>query len=322
VICLLKFAEGIRVKRKFRNEVCIYCNDEPAESSDHIVGRKFFLEERRADLPQAPACKRCNSQKSEMENYLMIVLGFGGKHRDAETNLKTLVARRLENKANANLLLKLRKGYEKSGGTSIPFEHKKLEELCAMVAKALAWQHFGIRLGKGFSAIASVFMNEGEAGFAQLLARGKVRVSGNLGEGTFKYEGAQAVDYPELTLWRFEIYGGVDFGGDPRVNGPSSLVMAATGRAEMVGNLFYGGFLKDRSAPKIGRNDPCPCGSGKKHKKCHGSVAKIEARERTYAKAAASRVVPSTYQPIAAHGYGPQQLDEMIRYAQQVRPAR
>jgi len=25
-----------------------------------------------------------------------------------------------------------------------------------------------------------------------------------------------------------------------------------------------------RQAPKVGRNDPCPCGSGKKYKKCHG----------------------------------------------------
>ena len=25
-----------------------------------------------------------------------------------------------------------------------------------------------------------------------------------------------------------------------------------------------------RKEPKIGRNDPCPCGSGKKYKKCHG----------------------------------------------------
>ena len=25
-----------------------------------------------------------------------------------------------------------------------------------------------------------------------------------------------------------------------------------------------------RSTPKVGRNDPCPCGSGKKHKKCCG----------------------------------------------------
>ena len=25
-------------------------------------------------------------------------------------------------------------------------------------------------------------------------------------------------------------------------------------------------------SPKIGRNDPCPCGSGKKYKKCYGGV--------------------------------------------------
>ena len=26
-----------------------------------------------------------------------------------------------------------------------------------------------------------------------------------------------------------------------------------------------------RDAPKVGRNDPCPCGSGKKYKKCCGA---------------------------------------------------
>ena len=26
-----------------------------------------------------------------------------------------------------------------------------------------------------------------------------------------------------------------------------------------------------RVEPKIGRNDPCPCGSGKKYKNCHGT---------------------------------------------------
>jgi preprotein translocase subunit SecA len=33
-----------------------------------------------------------------------------------------------------------------------------------------------------------------------------------------------------------------------------------------------GGKVKTvtRSEPKVGRNDPCPCGSGKKYKKCHG----------------------------------------------------
>ena len=25
--------------------------------------------------------------------------------------------------------------------------------------------------------------------------------------------------------------------------------------------------------PRVGRNDPCPCGSGKKYKQCHGKLA-------------------------------------------------
>ena len=28
-----------------------------------------------------------------------------------------------------------------------------------------------------------------------------------------------------------------------------------------------------RDAPKVGRNDPCPCGSGRKFKQCHGAAA-------------------------------------------------
>ncbi|WP_416885905.1 SEC-C metal-binding domain-containing protein, partial [Marinospirillum sp.] len=27
-----------------------------------------------------------------------------------------------------------------------------------------------------------------------------------------------------------------------------------------------------RNDPKVGRNDPCPCGSGKKYKQCHGQL--------------------------------------------------
>ena len=34
----------------------------------------------------------------------------------------------------------------------------------------------------------------------------------------------------------------------------------------MVNGMFYDTF----SGTKIGRNDPCPCGSGKKYKKCCG----------------------------------------------------
>jgi uncharacterized protein len=32
------------------------------------------------------------------------------------------------------------------------------------------------------------------------------------------------------------------------------------------------GSTNRRESPKVGRNDPCPCGSGKKHKKCCGAA--------------------------------------------------
>ena len=32
-----------------------------------------------------------------------------------------------------------------------------------------------------------------------------------------------------------------------------------------------------RDAPKVGRNDPCPCGSGKKFKQCHGAAGAAKA---------------------------------------------
>jgi len=50
-----------------------------------------------------------------------------------------------------------------------------------------------------------------------------------------------------------------------------------TGRfARQDGQWYYvDGIMgvRPRTAPKIGRNDPCPCGSGKKYKKCHGAAA-------------------------------------------------
>jgi preprotein translocase subunit SecA len=33
------------------------------------------------------------------------------------------------------------------------------------------------------------------------------------------------------------------------------------------------GPSKPVTSDKVGRNDPCPCGSGKKFKRCHGAAA-------------------------------------------------
>jgi preprotein translocase subunit SecA len=57
-------------------------------------------------------------------------------------------------------------------------------------------------------------------------------------------------------------------------------------RAESISNVTYthpsddGSVVQETDAstvaaelPKVGRNDPCPCGSGKKYKQCHGRLA-------------------------------------------------
>jgi preprotein translocase subunit SecA len=46
-------------------------------------------------------------------------------------------------------------------------------------------------------------------------------------------------------------------------------VAARRGTARTAGDGQTTAPIK-RERPKVGRNDPCPCGSGKKYKKCHG----------------------------------------------------
>jgi preprotein translocase subunit SecA len=51
----------------------------------------------------------------------------------------------------------------------------------------------------------------------------------------------------------------------------SSGGVAASGNASpMSGASRPDGATIVRSHPKVGRNDPCPCGSGRKYKQCHG----------------------------------------------------
>jgi len=224
------------MRNSFRGLPCVYCGA-PATTDDHVIAAKFFLVPHRGDLPEVPACQRCNNEKSHLEDYLMVVLGFGGVHPDAKVNLDTLVRRRLEN--NLRLKRELAAGYDASGGTTIPFDHERLDKLFAMVAQGLAWHHWKVLLRPGFSAIASLFSDTGAPFFMQMLSgwNTPTRVADNLGNGTFVYEGAQATDVPEATIWRFEMYGGIKFGGDPRVPGPASLAVALTGPDSLIRRL-------------------------------------------------------------------------------------
>ena len=51
----------------------------------------------------------------------------------------------------------------------------------------------------------------------------------------------------------------------------ADLVAAVAELAELTRDARYRVETVRRDAPKVGRNDPCPCGSGRKYKACHGS---------------------------------------------------
>jgi preprotein translocase subunit SecA len=63
------------------------------------------------------------------------------------------------------------------------------------------------------------------------------------------------VQQPKLKTQREEVGGGPE-----QINSPGAPPMPQQQKVEQV----------IRHDPKIGRNDPCPCGSGKKYKQCHG----------------------------------------------------
>jgi hypothetical protein len=223
--------------KKFRGKRCVYCVEAAATTSDHVIGRKFFLGNRRDNLPQVPSCRSCNCAKSELENYLMVVLPFGAHHPDASVNLQTMIPKRLDR--NARLKAELEAGFTQSGGVTIPFDHVRFNKLFAMIAQGLLWYHWRTLLGHGFSAIAAIFSDLGSEFFNEMAAKldSPNRVVGNLGEGTFCYKGYQASSCPQVSVWRFSMYGGVTFAGDRRLPGPATLVVAFTGRDAIIERL-------------------------------------------------------------------------------------
>ena len=59
-------------------------------------------------------------------------------------------------------------------------------------------------------------------------------------------------------------------GGGPRGAAPPAAARAAAASAAVTSSLGPVGRTAT-AVPPVGRNDPCPCGSGRKYKKCHGA---------------------------------------------------
>jgi hypothetical protein len=210
---------GEEVSKKFKGERCAYCSVRKAVTGDHIFAREFFVVSARSNLPQAPICESCNNEKSKLEHYLTTVLPFGGRHDDASENLASMVPKRLGK--NVRLHRRLQEAQKivfvpnqegKLEDTiAIPFDGEKLEGLFSMIARGLAWYHWREYLEPGYEVQTHTVTARGLQHYEEKLFRKNVRarVSNNLGNDTFVYEGVQAVDDPSITVWKFSVYGGL-----------------------------------------------------------------------------------------------------------------
>ena len=232
--------------RRFRGMVCVYCSERPAYTGDHVFARSFFLVRGRANLPQVPTCEPCNLRKADLERYLSAVLPFGGVHADAHTNLVELVPRRLTN--NLRLARELDAGrrpiwvWDPAAvyvGMTIPVDPEQVVALFAMVGRALAWLHWQAYLTPEHDADALMLTPFGQQYFDRLFGmNARNRVQRDLANGAVSYRGVQAVDTPQLTLWRVTFYGGMLFSGDPAAPEETTREIAAiTGPRRLVAML-------------------------------------------------------------------------------------
>jgi hypothetical protein len=247
-------------KKKFRGKACPYCARPGVSTApDHVFAREFFPKDKRGNLPQVPACDPCNREKSALEHYLTAVLPFGGRHADSRHVLSEMAAPRIAKnlKLKRGLAQGMTRRFEQRAGlliptTAIPFDSSKLDQLCGMMAKGLTLFHFGQIIPADCHVHAGALSPNGELAFiALLLSLGGNRVVNRLGDGAFVYEGLQSVADPELTIWRFQIYGGIRMVGDPRAPGiAASNIWVTTSKTKELGEMF-GRAVKSFVAPSV-----------------------------------------------------------------------
>lgn len=212
------------MSKRFRGKPCVYClTGLSTATGDHIFAREFFPEAARANLPKVPACESCNNEKSRLEHYLTAVLPFGGRHEDALSNLQELVPGRLAKNAKLHRELVAGRGItlteERPGlhvpTMTIPFDSDRLHQLFGFIAKGLLWHHWAVALQAHHDLKVVSLTGFGEASFSTFLGlNAKQRIRCALGNGAFSYEGAQGTDYPEFSIWKISIYGGLKLCGD------------------------------------------------------------------------------------------------------------
>ncbi len=222
--------------KRFKGKTCAYCGEVGASmTGDHVFARQFFLVKYRANLPEVPACDRCNSDKSRLESYLLQIMPLGANHADAQEASRTLMPKRAAHPANKVLRDIIEHPHETVWLTDqdgkrqerIPVyvDANMLHDWCGLVARGLAFHHWGVAT-PDYQVEAIPLAAEVEhdiLAFASRLKGGEY-VERSVGNGAFAYRGFRCADGEPASMWMIYLYGSMPIGGDPAV----SLVCAAS----------------------------------------------------------------------------------------------
>jgi preprotein translocase subunit SecA len=183
------------------------------------------------------------------------------------------------------LIEKIKSAYERKSSHEEPSAVKSLERYIILNAIDRLWQEHlyamdALREGvylRGYAQKDPLIEYKTEAYdmFVELMANIKNEVLNNLFRSTSNLQAFEnfLATLPQFLL-REEGPTAPTATADARIRHPVGAMAAVGGDGDGDGD---GGVSIDlpirRSLPKVGRNEPCPCGSGKKYKNCCGRVA-------------------------------------------------
>ncbi len=229
------------------------------EVIEEIVPKKVaaFLEEQSGEIPD----------EEGLLQWVHSTFPLGLTREKANFSGRTL-------EENSAFLVKLLKeAYDKKSSNEDPTARKGLERFIMLNAIDRLWQEHlyamdGLREAVNLRAYGQKdplmeYKTEGYAMFVELMGNIKTEILHNLFRSTSNLKAFEAIlaNMPHQFLQQ----------ADPLM--PASVTTNSSAiekESNEVEEIFTKSF--QRETPKIGRNDPCPCGSGKKFKACCGRI--------------------------------------------------
>lgn len=186
-----------------------------------MIARSFFPEDSRADLPQVPACERCNNAKSALEHYLATVLPLAGRDQAAFQITENTLERKLAN--NAALQDELNRGFELYASEGLQGQYgttlrsAALGDYAKFVALGLLRHHFGYRVEGVREVRGAALAHSRASAIDGLFSRveSEVRpVVARFADGALGYRGFAAKANQGSSFWQIRLYGGLHLGAD------------------------------------------------------------------------------------------------------------